>query len=54
MVLIWFCLVCEKVQSKGRTTYNEVRWLLQFNFIQLLIYTFICFPCIIFVNLIAD
>lgn len=29
-VLFFLCLVCEKVESKGRTTYNEVRWFIRF------------------------
>lgn len=30
LILIYCCMsvVCEKVENRGRTTYNEVRWLL--------------------------
>ncbi|KAH7553541.1 hypothetical protein JRO89_XS12G0024100 [Xanthoceras sorbifolium] len=34
--------VCEKVESKGRTTYNEVRWFLEVN-------SFICNHCVVMI-----
>lgn len=50
----WMCIVCEKVESKGRTTYNEVSHLsilLLFGFLFSICFAVLCMESTLFCNM---